>query len=479
MNEMTSWFPWLHRRPPGPSRMQEVEKTATHTQCLIIGAGHNGLSVAAGLRKRGVEPILLEQHARIGDQWRERYERLHLHHITDAMHLPGVPYPSHLPRYLSRLDLADYLESYARLHELDVRFEHKVSHLAQKADGTWEATVTRGDDSQALHFTADQVVLAAGSTGVTPRSPSLKGRQEWAGQVLHSQEYRNAEEFEGKRVLVVGSGNSALEICGDLYDHGASTSMLIRGPNSWITREAYAIYHRLMLAGGPILKYVPFTWIFSPFILFALDRYFQFDIKRRYGDLSSKGIYPMPSPPMWVMAKSEGAHPPSYVDGTWGDVGVSIFELIRDDKLATFTSEISHLEPGTQTVVFKNGQSAEFDAVILCTGFEPIQSHYATFVDAQVAEKLSDESKFRFLDAMEELPGLWVSLGGIASSRFGQDVLAARVAARVKGRPAPGRVLSLPMSFVFAGLDPMQVQVPRRTIAINALALIAIIAAML
>ena len=232
--------------------MKPVERTATRTPCLIIGAGHNGLSVAAALRKRGIEAVVLEQHDRVGDQWRERYERLHLHHITDVMHLPGVPYPAHYPRYLSRLDLADYLESYARLQDLDVRCRHKVIHLGHNAAGEWEALVERPGDPVPVTFTADQVVIAAGTTGVTPRIPPLPGRESWGGQVLHSQQYRNAEEFRGKRVLVVGAGNSGIEICCDLYDNGAIPSMLIR-PNDVIavrekTRKQARIQDALNLA---------------------------------------------------------------------------------------------------------------------------------------------------------------------------------------------------------------------------------------
>jgi putative flavoprotein involved in K+ transport len=467
------------RRPSGPSRTKIVERTATRTPCLIIGAGHNGLSVAVALRKRGIEPILLEQHERIGDQWRERYERLHLHHITDAMHLPGVPYPAHLPRYLSRLDMADYMEAYARLQGLDVRCEHKVTHLGRNAAGEWEAEVERAGDPAPLRFTADHVVLAAGSTGVTPRIPVLEGREEWAGQVLHSQQYWNAEEFKGKRVLLVGAGNSGIEICCDLYDNGAFPSMLIRAGNSWVTREAYAKYHRLLQFGGPIAKYVPFTWLLAPFLVLGMDAFFKYDVKRRYGDLSSKGVRVLPATPMLEMAKSQGTRAPTYVDGTWGDVGVSIFELIRDGKVPTFTAEISHLEPGTKTVVFRDGQRAGFDAVLLCTGFDPILSHYATFVDESIVDELGQEGVFRFLEPMKEFPGLWASLGGIVGSRYGQDTLGAQIAARIQGRPAPFGILPPALAFFFCGIDPITFQVPKSTIVINAIATLWLLAAML
>lgn len=456
--------------------MKVVEKSATSTPCLIIGSGHNGLSVAGALRRRGVDPILLEQHAAVGDQWRQRYERLHLHHITDAMHLYGVPYPEPVPRYLSRLDLADYLEAYATLYDLDVRLEHRVTHLSRNQAGRWEAEVERKGELTNLLFTADEVVLAAGVTGVTPNVPDLQGREEWEGEVLHSQQYHNTEGFEGKRVLIVGSGNSAVEICCDLYDHGAVPSMLIRGPNSWVTREAYAIYHRAIQFGIPILKTVPLSWILAPLVIFGLDRFFQFDIRRRYGDLSSKGIFAISRPPLLNLAATRGEGAPTYVDGTWGDVGASIFELIRDDEIPVLRAEISHFEQGSKTVVFQDGTSAEFDVVILCTGFQSILAHYASFLDESVMETLTQKDVLRPLEPMNQLPGLWLSLGGLVSARFGQVVLGERIAAKIQNQRPPTRIFNAALTFIFAGPDPFQLQIPRLTILINLLAVLALLA---
>lgn len=472
LNEFVS-----HRsRPSGSSPTADERSRRTHAGCLIIGAGHNGLSVGTALRKRGIDPILLDAHDRVGDQWRERYERLHLHHITDVMHLPGVPYPPQYPRYLSRLDFADYLEGYARLQALDVRCRHKVERLERSTTGIWEASVRRPGEQAPLRFTADNVVLAAGSTGVIPRIPRLEGLKDWAGQVLHSQQYRSAEEFRGKRVLVVGAGNSGIEICCDLYDHGADTSILIRGPNSWVTREAYASYHRLLQYGRPVVKYVPFTWLLAPFFILGVDVWCKLEVRRRYGDLSDKGIQELPGPAMIEMARSQGTRPPTYVDGTWGNVGVSLFDLIRCGKLPTYTAEISRLVPGSSTVEFKDGKRGEFDVVLLCTGFEPMMSHYGSFVDEKVLGTLQREDVFRFLGPMKELPGLWISMGGIVGSRFGQDTLGGRIAASIRGIRQPGRILNPMVAFFFAGIEPIQFQVPRITIIINALAALGLLA---
>ena len=438
--------------------------SATTADCIIIGAGHVGLSVARGLKEQGVNPILLDQHEAIGDSWRHRYERLHLHHITDAMYLPDVRFPKHVARYPSRLDLAEYMQAYAALHDLDVRLQHRVQQLLPAADG-WQLDVLIDGGTTPTQFNAKQVVLAGGATGITPRLPTIEGADTWDGHILHSKKYFNAEPFRGQRVLVVGSGNSAIEILCDLYDNGAQPAILMRSGNAWVTREGFANYHRILAAGAKILQYVPFTWLAAPIVMRLLDRYFMWDVKRKYGDLETIGIATDPNPPMLRMAKTRGAKAPSYIDGTWGDVGVSVFDLIKDGEVTLYDHEISHLDPGRQ-VTFTDGKVGEFDAIVLCTGFEPVLSHYATFLAPEITQTIEQQG----LQPMSEVPGykgLWPALGGIATSRYGLQVLAKRVAAKIKNQKPPGRVLNQVVSFVLAGPDPGLIQIPKRTIAIN------------
>jgi len=463
----------VDKRPPGPSKMQPSEYTATQSSCIVIGAGQAGLSVARGLKACGVEPILIEQNQAIGDTWRRRYERLHLHHLTGAMHLPGAKYPNHVPRYLSRLDLAEYLEAYAMLHSFDIRLGHRVQRL-EFSDGRWELRVLTPDSDEPVLFHADHVVLAAGATGVTPIVPNIAGADEWGGKILHSKDYFNADPFAGKKVLVVGSGNSAIEILCDLYDNGAEPSILVRGSNSWVTREGFASYHQLLAVGGPILKYVPFSWLLAPLIMRILDFYLMFDVKRRYGDLQALGLETDKTPPLLRMAKTRGAKAPSYIDGTWGDVGVSIVDLVRDGLVPLHTTEIDRVGLDDQRVVFADGSSADFDVIALCTGYEPILSHYATFADSSVMESIQRRG-FEPWTEVAGHSGLWPALGGIVTSRYAMQILAARIAARIQGKPAPARILNPIVSFLLGGPDPGLIQVPRRTIVINLLALGALV----
>ncbi len=114
--------------------------------------------------------------------------------------------------------------------------------------------------------------------------------------------------------------------------------------------------------------------------------------------------------------------------------------------------------------------------MLLSTGFESIMSHYASFLDKGVLETLQRKGVFRILEAIEELPGLWISIGGMVSARFGQVILGERIAAKIQQRPPPARILEGPLAFALVGPDPFMVQIPKRTILINALAALTLLA---
>ena len=111
--------------------------------------------------------------------------------------------------------------------------------------------------------------------------------------------------------------------------------------------------------------------------------------------------------------------------------------------------------------------------MLLCTGFKSILAHYETFVDKAVMEKVNQG--FRIWEEMEGVSNLWIDLGGIAGSRYAQLILADRVAAKIQNRPSPARVLSGLPSYLLGGIDPGLIQIPKRTIAINAIAGLALL----
>jgi indole-3-pyruvate monooxygenase len=217
----------------------------TH-DAVVIGAGFAGLGTAAALRAKGVRRfVVLEQGGGVGHFWTQTYDRLHLHSAFHDMPNDGglrARYPVFLPRD----QLIDYFRRYADLHGLaeHFRFGTRVGRVERVDpagnDGhEWELDTSKGR-------VRARYVAVATATNRVPKSPVIPGRERFRGSVLHSAEYRNAAPFAGRSVLVVGSGNSAAEICLDLVQGGAlEVSMWVREPRHFIPLSRMALLFRL------------------------------------------------------------------------------------------------------------------------------------------------------------------------------------------------------------------------------------------
>ncbi|GIJ52317.1 monooxygenase [Virgisporangium aliadipatigenens] len=200
----------------------------------VIGAGAAGLAVAARLKARGVDSVVLERGPGVAASWRGRYDRLRLHTTRRLSGLPGLAIPREYGRWVRRDDLVRYLEAYAEKFGLDVRTGATVERIKPGSDARWSLRLADGSE-----HTTRTVVVAIGYLH-TPEIPEWPGREEWTGTLIHSAQYRNAEPFRGKNVLVVGIGNSGAEIASDLAEGGAaSVSLAIRTP-PYIVRRAKA-----------------------------------------------------------------------------------------------------------------------------------------------------------------------------------------------------------------------------------------------
>lgn len=192
-------------------------------RAVVVGGGAAGLAAAAMLERAGTRTVVLEAGGEPGAAWRERYDRLHLHTARGLSGLPGYRIPRAHGRWVGRDAVIAYLQEYAARHALTVRTGTRVERVDRGAGG-W---VARCSDAS---FDARHMVLATGF-GNVPRVPDWPGRDGYNGRLLHASTYRNAEPFEGRDVLVVGSGNSGAEIAVDLAEGGAArVRIAIRSP---------------------------------------------------------------------------------------------------------------------------------------------------------------------------------------------------------------------------------------------------------
>lgn len=305
---------------------------------VVIGASAAGLAVSCCLKKADIPFVLLEQQDCIAAPWRNHYDRLRLHTSKGLSALPHLPFPAHYPRYPTRSQVLDYLESYAATFELHPRFGQRVA-CVRTGDGGWET------HTQQLRLRSQNVVIATGYAR-KPYMPSWRGLTDFAGDVIHSSRYRSGRRFRGRRVLVVGFGNSGGEIALDLCEHGASTSISVRGPVHVVPRDLLGLP---ILAWGIALDKLPSK---------LADRLSVPLLRWSIGDLRRYGLK-RPSYGPITQIRRYGRVPLLDV----GTVG-----LIKQGRIT--------LRPGieqftTDGIVFEDQRREPFDAVILATGYRP------------------------------------------------------------------------------------------------------------
>jgi len=307
------------------------------TDTIVIGAGPAGLAVGAALRARNVPFVVLERHDRVGSSWRGHYERLHLHTPKNHSALPFLDYPRSYPRYPSRDQVIAYLDEYARAFDIQPQFGQDVARCTPTPGDGWEV------ETQAATWRGRHLVVATGFCRV-PCMPVQPGRDSFAGSILHSRDYANGESFRGKRVLVVGFGNSGAEIALDLWEHGAQPSISARGEVNVIPREVLGIpITQLALAG----RHLPPRMV---------DRVNALMIRLAIGDLTRHGIRKRPDGPFIEVLEHRQVPV----------IDVGTVALIKRG-LVQMRPAITHFDHAQ--VCFADGHRESYDAVILATGF--------------------------------------------------------------------------------------------------------------
>ena len=213
---------------------------------LVVGGGQAGLSIAARLNQLRVDTLIVDREARVGDNWRNRYHALVLHNQVHVNPLPYMPFPPNWPSYIPKDKIAGWFEAYVESMEINywtgTEFE---SGSYDETTGRWSVTLRRPDGSR-RQMHPRHVVMATGASGV-PVVPVIPTLQNFRGAVLHSSQYSDGEAWRGKRVLIIGTGNSGHDIAQDLHSAGAQATLVQRSPTMIVNVEPsaqlpYALY---------------------------------------------------------------------------------------------------------------------------------------------------------------------------------------------------------------------------------------------
>jgi putative flavoprotein involved in K+ transport len=224
--------------------------TLEHADIVIVGGGQAGLASAYASRRAGLKPVVLEAGAEPTGSWPHYYESLELFSPARYSALPGRPVPGDPERYPTRDELAAYLRDYADWLGADIRTAQRVTRVAPLGDHAFEVGTEAG-----LLLHAPHVIAATGGFG-RPHRPWLAGEDTYRGTVVHASEYRRPDEYAGKRVVVVGGGNSAVQIADELATL-ARVTLATRSPVKWqaqrpLGRDMHWWFDRTGLDAVPI-----------------------------------------------------------------------------------------------------------------------------------------------------------------------------------------------------------------------------------
>lgn len=205
---------------------------------LVIGGGQAGLAISARLTQLGIDTLIVDKNARIGDNWRNRYHALTLHNQVQVNHLPYMPFPPSWPTYIPKDKLANWFEAYVDAMELNYWTATELTGgRYDETQGHWTVTLRRDGIEQTMY--PRHIVMATGVSGI-PNIPEIPTIDAFDGPVLHSSQYVDGEDWTGKRAIVIGTGNSGHDIAQDLTSSGAHVTLVQRSPTLVVNIEPSA-----------------------------------------------------------------------------------------------------------------------------------------------------------------------------------------------------------------------------------------------
>lgn len=420
---------------------------------VVIGGGQGGIALGARLRHLGVPAIVVDKHERPGDQWRNRYKSLCLHDPVWYDHLPYLPFPANWPVFAPKDKIGDWLEFYTRV--MEVPYWPKTTCLSASFDEgakTWTVEVDR--DGERVTLRPRHLVLATGMSG-KPSVPSFPGQNVFRGEQHHSSAHPGPDGYVGKKVVVIGSNNSAHDICKALYENGIDVTMVQRSSTHIVKSDSLMdlglgdLYSERALTAGMTTEKADLTFASLPYRIMAdfqrpvydairvrdkdfYDRLTQAGFRLDFGDDDS-GLF------MKYLRRGSGY----YID-----VGAS--DLIADGKIKLRQGQVDHLTE--DAVVLDDGTELPADLVVYATGFGSMNGWAADLIGQDVADKVGKvwglgsgttkdpgpwEGEQRNMWKPTRQENLWFHGGNLHQSRHYSLYLALQLKARYEGMATP------------------------------------------
>ncbi|MDC3409897.1 NAD(P)/FAD-dependent oxidoreductase, partial [Alphaproteobacteria bacterium] len=402
-------------------------------EVIVVGSGQAGLSIAARLKQQDIDTLIVDKNERVGDNWRNRYHSLKLHNQTHVNHLPYMPFPSTWPTYIPKDKLAGWFEYYAESMELNVWTQTTfLGAEYNEVEKKWIVNLKLPDGTIKI-MKPKHIVMAIGVSSV-PNRTKIPGMNDYKGKVIHSVDYDSGKDYNGKNVLVYGTGTSAHDVAQDLYVHGANVKVVQRSPSMVVNVEPSAQLPYELYREGPSTDDCDLITISTP--LSVLKKTHQL-LTEKTKELDK---------PLLDKLKKVGFNLEFGEDGTgwqfkyltrgggyYFNVGAS--DLIADGKIDViqFSDILAFTYSG---IKMKSGDHHDIDLMVTATGYKGQEHVVEELFGKSVVENIGpiwgfddQRQELRNMWMQTKQPGLWFHAGSLAQCRIFSKFLALQIKA--------------------------------------------------
>jgi len=420
---------------------------------LVIGGGQAGIALGARLKQLRVPALIVDRHERPGDAWRKRYKSLCLHDPVWYDHLPYLDFPENWPVFAPKDKMADWLEFYTRIMELDywTRAEARRAEW-HPGEGRWTVTVRREGEDVTLR--PAHVVFATGNYG-RPYTPVFPGADTFRGEQHHSAHHLGPDAWAGRRAVVIGSNNSAHDICAALYEVGADVTMVQRTSTCVIRSDSLMehalgpLYSEAATEKGIGTHKADLLFASVPYALAAEDGR---RVTDRIREVDAEFYRRLEASGFWLDFGADGSGlGMKYLrrgSGYYIDIGAS--DLVADGRVKLAQGQVTRIsETG---VVLEDGRELPADLIVYATGYGPMNDIIADLMDEETAARVGKvwglgsgtpkdpgpwEGEERNMWKPTAHENLWFHGGNLHLSRHYSLYLALQLKARQEGIATP------------------------------------------
>lgn len=425
----------------------------TQPYCVIVGGGQGGIALGARLRQLGVPTIIIERNERPGDSWRKRYKSLCLHDPVWYDHLPYIDFPKNWPIFSPKDKIGDWLEMYAKVMELNYWGSTEAKRASyDPVEKEWTVVVER--DGKEIVLKPKQLVLATGMSGKA-NLPRIPGMERFKGDQHHSSKHPGPDAYKGKKAVVIGSNNSAHDICAALWEAGADVTMVQRSTTHIVKSDTLmdvglgALYSEKAVQSGMTTAKADLIFASIPYRImheFQIPLYQEMKARDAdfYAALGKAGF-------MLDWGDDDSGLFMKYLrrgSGYYIDIGAS--QLIIDGKIKLKAGKVREITENA--VVMEDGTELPADVIVYATGYGSMNGWAADLISQEVADRVGKcwglgsgttkdpgpwEGEQRNMWKPTQQEALWFHGGNLHQSRHYSQFLALQIKARQAGLPTP------------------------------------------